>query len=99
MTLEDQAKLKTLIESALAESVAVLKPGPRGSSSPTIYRLPFSQAWALVDVANIRAVLTDRAVKALQGTAFSVTVDPNGITITPVAASPAAPISAPAAKG
>ena len=94
MTPEDQAKLKAHVEQALAASVKALGTLPRQPADSV--RMPMDRCWALVNVESTQATLTDRAVRAMGGTAFTVTVDDTGVTIAPQAAPVPAPAPAPA---
>lgn len=96
MSPADLAALKSRIESALAESVKEFGGGTVPSPRLAKLAMPLDRAWALVNADDARAILTDNAVRAMGGTAFTVTVDDAGITIEP-AAKPAAPVATPPA--
>lgn len=93
MTPEDLTKLKARVEQALALSVKAVGTLPTPKGAPTSYHVPMDRCWAFVNVESTQGGLTDRAVRALGGSAFTVVVDDAGITITPTPAP--SPASAP----
>jgi hypothetical protein len=100
MSPADLAALKSRIEAALAESAKEFGGGMVPAKGPARIVTPIDRAWALVNVDDTRAVLTDHAVKLLGGKDLVVTVNEDEIVIgsaTAKAATPAAPSPAPPA--
>ncbi|AGA28381.1 hypothetical protein [Singulisphaera acidiphila] len=68
MTAEDLATLKARIEAALADSVKEFGDRPGPAAGPTRIAMPLARAWALANLEDTRALLTDRAVSLLTET-------------------------------
>lgn len=91
MNPKDMATLKTRVETALADSAKEFGGKPGKPKRPSKVVLSMDLAFGLVNHDDTRAILTDRAVKAIGGTEFTVTVDDTGVTIAGIAPAPAKP--------